>query len=340
MGAVREDQMRYRYLGNSGLQVSELSFGSWVTFGNQMDEDLAYACMEAAYDAGVNFFDNAEGYASGESERIMGRVIKRAGWKRKDLVVSTKIFWGGQGPNDRGLSRKHVIEGTEAALERLQLDYVDLIFCHRPDIRTPIEETVRAMNYLLDRGKAFYWGTSEWTAEQIREAHEVARRERLVGPTMEQPQYNMFHRQRVEVEYSRLYEAFGLGLTIWSPLAGGILTGKYNEGIPEGSRANVEGYRWFRDRIDSPEGREQIEKVRRLTEVAEELGGTMAQLALAWCLKNPRVSTVITGASRPEQVEQNMGAAELAAKLTPAVMDRIEAILDNRPAPLKDLRAG
>lgn len=331
--------MNYRYLGRSGLQVSELSFGAWVTFGSQMGEDEAFACMEAAYNAGVNFFDNAENYAAGEAERIMGKVLKRSGWKRSDLVISTKVFWGGDGPNDRGLSRKHVIEGANAALDRLQLDYVDLIYCHRPDIRTPIEETVRAMNFLIDQGKAFYWGTSEWSAEQIREAHEVARREHLIGPTMEQPQYNLFHREKVEVEFTRLYEAFGLGLTTWSPLASGILTGKYNDGIPEGSRMKTEGYEWLAARLDTERGKKELASVRKLTELADELGATTAQLAIAWCLKNPNVSSVITGASRAQQVEQNMQAAAVADKLTPQVMDRIEEIVDNRPQPVKDLRA-
>nr|WP_243664858.1 aldo/keto reductase [Rhodothermus marinus] len=264
---------------------------------------------------------------------MMGNILKRSGWKRSDLVISTKIFWGGKGPNDVGLSRKHIIEGTKAALERLQLDYVDLIFCHRPDPETPIEETVWAMNYVLDQGWAFYWGTSEWSAEQIRYAYEFARREHLIPPTMEQPQYNMFHRVRVEREYAPLYRDYGLGLTTWSPLASGILTGKYNEGIPEGSRMSLPGYEWLRKRLESEEGRRQIEKVRRLMPIAEELGCTMAQLAIAWCLKNPHVSTVITGASRPEQVHQNMQALEVAQRLTPDVMERIEAILENRPEP-------
>lgn len=330
--------MNYRYLGSSGLQVSELSFGSWVTFGTQIGEDTAHGCMEAAWNAGVNFFDNAEGYAEGQSEVMMGNVIRRAGWKRKDLVISTKIFWGGSGPNDTGLSRKHVIEGTDAALARMQLDYVDLLYCHRPDLRTPIEETVRAMNYLIDQGKAFYWGTSEWNAEQIREAHEVARREHLIGPTMEQPQYNMFHRERVESEYLRLYEAFGLGLTIWSPLASGFLTGKYNDGIPDGSRLTLEGYEFLKRRLESEEGRSMIAQVRLLTALAAELDCSTAQLAIAWCLKNPNVSTVITGASRPEQVEQNMGALKVVDKLTPAVMQRIEGILHNTPKVQKSLR--
>lgn len=330
--------MKYRYLGSSGLQVSELSFGSWVTFSTQIGENTAQDCMQAAYDAGVNFFDNAEGYASGASEVMMGNVIRSAGWKRSDLVISTKIFWGGSGPNDRGLSRKHVIEGTNASLARMQLDYVDLLFCHRPDLDTPIEETVRAMNYLIDQGKTFYWGTSEWSAEQLREAHEVARREHLIGPTMEQPQYNMFAREKVEAEYARLYDSFGLGLTTWSPLASGYLTGKYNDGVPEGSRLTVEGYEFLRKRLESDEGKEMIAKVRLLGGIADELGCTTAQLALAWCLKNPNVSTVITGASRPEQVEQNMKAADVADKLTPAVLQRIEGILDNKPTPQPHLR--
>lgn len=241
--------MEYRRLGSSGLRVSALSFGSWVTFSDQIDTDVARACMTAAYDAGVNFFDNAEGYAGGESEIMMGRIIKDAGWARSDLVISTKIFWGGDGPNDRGLSRKHVIEGTEAALQRLQLDYVDLVFCHRPDLHTPIEETVRAMSHLVDQGKALYWGTSEWSAEQIRQAYEFTRREHLVPPTMEQPQYNMFHRQRVEHEYANLYRDFGLGTTIWSPLASGLLTGKYADGVPDGSRLALEQYAWLRERM-------------------------------------------------------------------------------------------
>ena len=320
--------MQYRHLGRSGLKVSALSYGSWVTFGDQIDTDRAAECMQIAYDHGVNFFDNAEAYAGGQSEVMMGEIIQDKGWDRSDLVVSTKIFWGGDGPNDTGLSRKHVIEGTEAALERLQMDYVDLVYCHRPDLETPIEETVRAMSYLVENGYAFYWGTSEWSAEQIRHAVEFARRAHLVPPTMEQPQYNMFHRERVEQEYAPLYEDAGLGTTIWSPLASGLLTGKYNDGIPEDSRLATEGYEWLQDQVLREE---RIETVRRLTGVADDLGCTTAQLALAWCLKNPYVSTVITGASKPHQVEENMKAIEVAPQLTPDVLDRIEAILDNKP---------
>ena len=330
--------MRYRHLGSSGLQVSALSFGSWVTFGVQFGEELAHECMRAAYDAGVNFFDNAEVYADGESERIMGNVIRKAGWKRSDLVISTKVFWGGQGPNDRGLSRKHVVEGTEAALARLQLDYVDLLFCHRPDPSTPIEETVRAMTYLIDRGKTFYWGTSEWSADQIMEAYGVARREHLIPPTMEQPQYNMFHRARVEVEYARLYREIGLGTTVWSPLASGILSGKYDDGLTPGTRFELPQYEWLRDNIESEQGQRNVDKARRLGPIADRLGCSRAQLALAWCLKNDHVSTVITGASKPQQVVENMQALEVVDKLTPEVMEQIEAVLANKPAPVQDYR--
>ena len=330
--------MEYRHLGSSGLQVSALSFGAWVTFGTQIGEDVAHDLMQAAWDAGVNFFDNAEVYAGGEAEVMMGKVLRRAGWKRSDLVISTKIFWGGKGPNDRGLSRKHVIEGTDAALARLQLDYVDLIFCHRPDPATPMEETVRAMSYLVDQGKAFYWGTSEWSAEQIMEAYGVARRERLVPPTMEQPQYNMLHRERVEREYARLYREIGLGTTIWSPLASGILTGKYEQGIPEGTRFTVPEYDWLRDKVESEVGQQNVDKARRLRPIAEALDCSLAQLALAWCLKNPHVSSVITGASRPRQVVENMRALDVVPRLTPAIMERIEVVLDNRPPPVESFR--
>lgn len=331
--------MEYRFLGRSGLKVSALSFGSWVTFGEQIDEDVAYESMKVAYDAGVNFFDNAEVYAEGQSETMMGNIIKKAGWKRTDLVLSTKIFWGGDGPNDQGLSFKHIKEGTEAALNRLQTDYVDLIFCHRPDKFTPIEETVWAMNQMISEGKALYWGTSEWSAEQIRHAYGYARREHLRPPLMEQPQYNMFHRDRVEKEYAPLYRDIGLGTTIWSPLASGLLTGKYNDGVPEGSRLDMEKYSWLRERLlETERGREKLKKVEKLAPIADDLGIAMPQLALAWCLKNPNVSTVITGASRPEQVEQNMETMEIVDKLTEDVIERIEDVLDNEPKPETDFR--
>jgi voltage-dependent potassium channel beta subunit len=330
--------MRYRYLGRSGLQVSELSFGSWVTFGSQVDIDLAVKLMTTAYDAGVNFFDNAEVYSAGQAEEIMGAALKKTGWKQTDLVLSTKIFWGGEGPNERGLSRKHIIEGMDKSLMRMGLEYVDLVFAHRPDMHTPIEETVRAFNHLIAQGKAFYWGTSEWSAQQIMEAYGIARREHLIPPLMEQPQYNMFHRERFEVEYQRLYSEIGLGTTIWSPLASGLLTGKYNQGIPDDSRANLKGYEWLRKRFTDEAARENIQKVILLGEVADNLGCSTAQLALAWCLLNPNVSTVITGASRVEQVEENMKALDVVDKLTPEVVETIEGILDNKPEPPADLR--
>jgi voltage-dependent potassium channel beta subunit len=326
--------MEYRFLGKSGLRVSALSFGAWVTFHDQVGDDTAYNCMKEAYDSGVNFFDNAETYASGNAEIMMGKVLKRTGWKRSDLVVSTKIFWGGKGPNDTGLSRKHIIEGTDAALKRLQLEYVDLIFCHRPDPYTPIEETVRAMNHVIDQGKALYWGTSEWSAGQIMEAYQIARRERLIPPTMEQPEYNMFRREKVEKDFMKLYDVAGLGTTTWSPLASGLLTGKYNDGIPNDSRLSLPEYAWLKSRFTG----EKIEKVKALVPIAKEIGLSMPMMALAWCLKNPNVSTVITGASKPEQVKQNMQALDAVSKLTDDVIEKIEKVLDNKPKPEPDFR--
>ncbi|PWN07289.1 potassium channel beta subunit family protein [Rhodohalobacter mucosus] len=332
--------MEYRFLGRSGLKVSALSFGSWVTFGEQVDTELATNQMKTAYDAGVNFFDNAEAYESGKSEEIMGEVIQKTGWKRSDLVLSTKIFWGGDGPNDKGLSFKHIKEGTEASLKRMQTDYVDLLFCHRPDLYTPIEETVWAMDQMIREGKALYWGTSEWSAEQIRKAYDFARQEHLRPPLMEQPQYNMFHRDRVEREYANLYKDVGLGTTIWSPLASGLLTGKYNDGIPEGSRLDLEKYSWLKEiMLESDEGESRLDKVKKLVPVADDLGITMAQMALAWCLKNENVSTVITGASNVKQVEQNMSAMDVVDKLDDKAMERIEEILGNKPDQEQDWRS-
>ncbi len=323
--------MEYRFLGKSGLKISALSYGAWVTFNDQIGDETAYECMKEAYDAGVNFFDNAEVYSAGEAEIMMGRIIKKAGWKRSDLVLSTKIFWGGKGPNERGLSRKHIIEGTDAALKRLQTDYVDLIFCHRPDYETPIEETVRAMNHIINQGKAFYWGTSEWSASMIMEAYQIARREHLIPPLMEQPEYNMLHREKVEQEFKYLYDEIGLGTTIWSPLRSGLLTGKYNDGIPANSRLALENYEWLKNNLLSDKGKKNIEKIKKLTDIAEDLGISMADLALAWTLKNPNVSTAITGASKPEQVKKNMKAIEYTKKLNNEVMNRIEDILQNKP---------
>lgn len=316
--------MEYRRLGRAGIKVSALSLGAWVTYGGQVGQQAADDCMIAAYEAGVNFFDNAEGYASGQAEIVMGNTIKSQGWRRESLVLSTKIFFGGQGPNDQGLSHKHIIEGVHNALKRLQTDYVDLVFCHRPDPDTPIEETVRAMDIVIKQGKAFYWGTSEWSAAQILEADRIARENFLTPPSMEQPQYNMLHRERFEVEYAPVYEQLGYGTTIWSPLASGVLTGKYNQGVPDDSRAALKGYEWLRDTAITAE---RIEKVRQLAPIADDLGCSLAQLALAWCLKNPHVSTVITGASRAEQVHQNMAALDVVPKLTDEVMQRIDTVL-------------
>lgn len=330
--------MEYRFLGKSGLKVSALSFGAWVTFGEQVDNTVAYDCMKAAFEAGVNFFDNAEAYASGRAETVMGKIVKDSGWKRSDLVISTKIFWGGDGPNDKGLSRKHIIEGLDAALERLQMEYVDLIFCHRPDLYTPIEETVRAMTHVVNQGKAFYWGTSEWSAEQIMTAYGIARREHLIPPTMEQPHYNMFNREKVEKEYAHLYSEIGLGTTVFSPLASGLLTGKYNQGLPSGTRATLEGYEWLKKRFVDQEAQERIAKVQLMVPIADELNCSLAQLALAWCLKNPNVSTVITGASKVEQVQDNMQAIEVAERLDNTLLERIDQILGNKPESEPDFR--
>lgn len=318
--------MKYRRLGSAGLQVSELSFGSWVSFGTQMNVDAAYDCMVAAYDAGVNFFDNAEAYAGGQSEVIMGEIFKRAGWRRASYVVSTKFFWGlHAGPNERNtLNRKYLMQAIDGSLQRLGMEYVDLVFCHRPDPNTPIEETVFAMHDIIRQGKALYWGTSEWSADEIRAAWEIAERHHLHKPQMEQPQYNMFHRERVEKEYARLYGEIGLGLTIWSPLASGLLTGKYNAGIPADSRANLPGYEWLKAMLENPQ---RLAAVRALQPIAGDLGCTLSQLALAWCVKNPQVSTVITGASRAEQVTENMQALAVVPKLTPEILNSIDALL-------------
>lgn len=293
-----------------------------------MGEDVALKCMSAAYDAGVNFFDNAEAYAHGNAEIVMGNVIKKLGWRRENIVVSSKVFWGGEGPNDHGLSRKHIYEACRNSLKRLQLEYLDLFFCHRPDPNTPIEETVRAMDDLVHQGKILYWGTSEWSAADIMRAYAIAREQGLTPPQMEQPQYNMLHRERVEKEYLPLYREIGLGTTIWSPLASGLLSGKYNTGIPTGTRAALPGYEWLREYVVTPQN---IEKVKKLQPIAKELDCTPAQLSLAWCLKNPNVSTVITGATHPDQVVENMKSPEVMSRLTSDVMERIEVTLGNKP---------
>ena len=329
--------MEYRRLGRSGLKISALSFGSWVTFGNQMAEELARDCMKLAYDSGVNFFDNAEVYAEGESERIMGQVLKKMGWGRDTYIVSSKVFWGGELPTQGGLSRKHVFDACHAALRRLQVDYLDLYFCHRPDPETPIEETVWAMNDLMRQGKILYWGTSEWTAQQITQAHAVAKEYRLVGPTMEQPEYNLFNRQKVEADFLPLYRDYGMGTTIWSPLASGVLTGKYLDGIPKDSRFNVEGYDWLKARYAGEDGQKRLDKVRQLKKVADQAGLSLAHLALGWCYKNPNVSTVILGASKVAQLQENLKVLDALPKLTSDVMNAIEKVMGNRPGKKEEL---
>jgi voltage-dependent potassium channel beta subunit len=315
--------MRYRRLGRSGLKVSELSLGAWVTYGSQVGEDVTRECMTAAYDAGVNFFDNAEAYGNGQAETAMGNVLKTVGFRRESIIVSTKIFWGGRSPTERGLSHKHVIEGVHGALRRLKLDYVDLAFCHRPDPETPVEETALAWDILVRQGKVFYWGTSEWSADEILRVHRFATENGLAAPVMEQPQYNILARDRVEKEYLPLYEKLGYGLTIWSPLASGVLSGKYSDGIPKGTRLDLPDMAWLKDRVIA-EG--QIAPVRELSVIAKSLGFTTAQLALAWCLKNPHVSTAITGASKREQVIENMKALDVVDSLDDEVMQRIHRL--------------
>ncbi|MBV9999433.1 MAG: aldo/keto reductase [Verrucomicrobia bacterium] len=324
--------MNYRRLGKAGVKLSELSLGSWVTFGDQISDDVAEALMIKAYEGGVNFFDNAEGYASGRSELVMGKILKKLGWPRDTWLVSSKVFFGAapqpQKPNQYGLSRKHVFEACHAALKRLQVDYLDLFFCHRSDPETPIEETVRVMSDLITQGKVLYWGTSVWTAAEILEAHLVARQYNLVPPAMEQPYYNLLQRGKVEGEYTQLYDRFGMGTTIWSPLASGLLTGKYNEGLPSNARLGLESYGWLRDWIIKPE---RLEKVKAFCNLAGKIGLKPSVLAIAWCLKNPNVSTVILGASKVQQLEENLQASAAAEQLTPDLMERIEEIMGTKP---------
>ncbi|KAI4152419.1 MAG: hypothetical protein LQ340_002927 [Diploschistes diacapsis] len=332
-------KMQYRHLGRSGLKVSVISLGGWLTYGGHVGNEDSYACMKAAYDAGINFFDCAEAYSGGESEKIMGEAIKHYNWKRNDLVISTKIYWGsayGDNPvNNGGLSRKHIVEGTNLALKRLQLDYVDLIYAHRPDRDTPMEETVRAFNHLIDTGKAFYWGTSEWNADEISEAWRVAERYNLIGPLMEQPHYNYLVRDRVEKEYLGLIERHGLGLTIFSPLKQGILTGKYNDKVPDDSRLSTSQDNFaknMREKYGNEDWQKQIQQVKALEPVAEKLGCDLAALAMAWVIRNPHVSSAITGASRPEQVAKSVKALDVLPKLTDEVMKEIDELVGTKPA--------
>lgn len=326
--------MEYRRLGKSGLQLSELSLGSWLTFGKQIENNTAEDLMKIAYDNGVNFFDNAEIYARGESEIVMGKVLKKMKWDRDSYCVSSKVFFGFRGtentkPNQNGLSRKHVFEACHQALDRLKVDYLDLFFCHRPDKNTPIEETVWAMHNLITQGKILYWGTSEWSAQEIMEAHMVAKQYNLIGPTMEQPQYNMLHRAKIEVEFDQIYKTVGLGTTIWSPLASGVLTGKYNQNKdPKGTRLNMEGMDWLKKSVLE---KENIKKAEKLSVLAKDLGMSLPVLAIAWCLKNQQVSTVILGASKTAQLKENFKAIDAKNKLTPDVIEQIEKILNNKP---------
>ena len=322
--------MEYKNLGKSGLKVSRLSLGSWLTFGKQIGNNIASDLMDLAYDKGVNFFDNAEIYAKGESERVMGEILSKRDWRRDSYIVSSKAFFGegGELPTQKGLSRKHLVEACDAALKRLKLDYLDLYYCHRPDKETPISETVWTMHNLIQQGKILYWGTSEWSAQEIMEAHMVAERYNLIGPTMEQPQYNMLHRDKVEVEYDQIYKTVGLGTTIWSPLGSGILTGKYNDGMAESTRLSMDGMEWLKDKSLVEEN---LEKVRKLTVLANEIGTPMPKLAIAWCLKNENVSTAILGASKVSQLEETLTAIDDVQLLTTEVMEKIDGILDNEP---------
>ncbi|KAL2000244.1 hypothetical protein VTN02DRAFT_3369 [Thermoascus thermophilus] len=334
-------EMEYRFLGRTGLKVSVISLGGWLTYGGHVENETAFECMKAAYDAGINFFDTAELYEGGQAEVVLGQAIKKYGWKQNDLVISTKIYWGAANSanpsnplNNKGLSRKHIIEGMEASLRRLNLPYVDIIYAHRPDRQTPMEEIVRAFNHLINTGKAFYWGTSEWTASEIADAWRIADRLGLIGPAVEQPQYNLLVRERVEREYRWLYEAHGLGLTVFSPLRQGILTGKYlgADAPPPGTRLAEVRSPYFRSPFGDKTWQREQEQVAALKPIADELGASLAQLALAWVLKNQHVSSLITGASRPQQVVENVRALALVDKLTPEIMDRIEKAVENRPA--------
>lgn len=322
--------MIYRRLGRAGVQVSALSLGSWLTFGKQIEDSTAEELMALAYENGVNFFDNAEIYAQGKSELVMGNILKKMSWDRSTWMVSSKVFFGDGGklPNQTGLNRKHIMEACHAALRRLQVDYLDLFFCHRPDKNTPMEETVWAMNHLIAQGKVLYWGTSEWSASEIMEAHLVARQNHLIGPVMEQPQYSLLHRHKVEVEYADLYRTVGLGTTIWSPLGSGVLTEKYLQQFPEGTRLGMEGLEWLKERSLKPE---HLEKAHQLNTLAKELGTTLPKFAIAWCVQNPNVSTVILGASRTEQLRETLTALDVLPLLTPEVNARVEKIMENKP---------
>jgi voltage-dependent potassium channel beta subunit len=324
--------MEYRKMGRTGLELSVLSYGSWVTFAKQIDDGIGDRLMSIAYEHGVNFFDNAEVYALGESEKMMGRILKQKSWDRSSYTISSKAFFGSRGkdnkPNQTGLSRKHLTEACHEALSRLQLDYLDLYFCHRPDRTTPVEEVVRTMNTLIQQGKIFYWGTSEWTAPEIVEAHMIAKDLGLIGPAVEQPQYNLFERDKMERDYRSIFKNLGMGTTIWSPLASGLLTGKYNKGIPEGTRLGMEGFEWLKDKTIADD---RIEKIKQLADIAAELNTTVATLSIAWCIHNPDVTTAILGATKEEQLLQNLQALDVVPLLNPGIIERIETVMANKP---------
>ncbi|XP_073344710.1 voltage-gated potassium channel subunit beta-1a isoform X1 [Pagrus major] len=331
--------MLYRNLGKSGLRVSCLGLGTWVTFGGQITDEIAEQLMTIAYESGVNLFDTAEVYAGGRAEIILGNIIKKKCWRRSSLVITTKLYWGGKAETERGLSRKHIIEGLKGSLQRMQLEYVDVVFANRPDSNTPMEEIVRAMTYVINQGMAMYWGTSRWTAMEIMEAYSVARQFNLIPPVCEQAEYHLFQREKVEVQLPELYHKIGVGAMTWSPLACGIITGKYENGIPESSRASMKSYQWLKEKIVSEDGRKQQAKLKELNHIAEKLGCTLPQLAVAWCLRNEGVSSVLLGTSNPEQLTENLGAIQVLPKMTSHIVSEIDHILGNRPYSKKDYRS-
>ncbi|XP_073678994.1 voltage-gated potassium channel subunit beta-1-like isoform X4 [Garra rufa] len=331
--------MRYRNLGKSGLRVSCLGLGTWVTFGGQITDEIAEQLVTLAYENGINLFDTAEVYAAGKAEMVLGSIIKKKGWRRSSLVITTKIYWGGKAETERGLSRKHIIEGLRASLERLQLEYVDVVFANRPDPNTPMEETVRAMTHVINQGMAMYWGTSRWSSMEIMEAYSVARQFNLIPPVCEQAEYHMFQREKVEVQLPELFHKIGVGAMTWSPLACGIISGKYDSGVPPYSRASLKGYQWLKDKILSEEGRRQQAKLKELQAIAERLGCTLPQLAIAWCLRNEGVSCVLLGASSTDQLLENIGAIQVLPKLSSSIIHEVDSILGNKPYSKKDYRS-
>ncbi|XP_056158099.1 voltage-gated potassium channel subunit beta-2 isoform X6 [Lampris incognitus] len=338
-GSPKRQLQFYRNLGKSGLRVSCLGLGTWVTFGGQITDEMAEQLMTLAYENGINLFDTAEVYAAGKAEMALGNIIKKKGWRRSSLVITTKIFWGGKAETERGLSRKHIIEGLKASLERLQLDYVDVVFANRPDPNTPMEETVRAMTHVINQGMAMYWGTSRWSPMEIMEAYSVARQFNQIPPICEQAEYHMFQREKVEVQLPELFHKIGVGAMTWSPLACGIISGKYDSGVPPYSRASLKGYQWLKDKILSEEGRRQQAKLKELQAIAERLGCTLPQLAIAWCLRNEGVSSVLLGASNTDQLMENIGAIQVLPKLSSSITHEVDSILGNKPYSKKDYRS-